>query len=270
MGKLEEALLVGDRTGEGALDVPEEVALEQIGGHRSRVDSDERAVGSSRMVMDGLGHELFARAALTQDQDVAFRRRRQLDQLEDLLHRLALADDVVEAVALPKLLLQGSVLGGQPILVQSLADRQQYLFILEGLRDVVEGALSHRFDGAFDGGEGGDHDDHLVGVRGSDPFQDLQPGSVGQHQVQQDELDLFFGQQIQSLTPGSSAERRVALFGQQAGQNVLQDLFVVDDQDAHEAGPGRDSRRGSSTMNRLPSPRWLTTRSSPPWRRTML
>ena len=28
--------------------------------------------------------------------------------------------------------------------------------------------------------------------------------------------------------------------------------------------------RGSSTTNRLPSPGWLTTRMSPPWRRTML
>ena len=60
--------------------------------------------GAARVVVDGLGHQLLAGAALAQDQDVALGRRGELDQLVDLLHRLALADDVVEAEALAELL----------------------------------------------------------------------------------------------------------------------------------------------------------------------
>ena len=48
VGGLEQPLLVGHGAGEGALDVAEELALEQVGRHRARVDGHERSARRAR------------------------------------------------------------------------------------------------------------------------------------------------------------------------------------------------------------------------------
>ena len=216
----------------------EEVALQQVGRHRSGVDGDERPLGPARVVVDRLGHQLLAGAALAQDQDVALGRRGELDQVVDLLHRLALADQVVEPEALAELLLQVPVLGGEPPLVQPLADGEHHLFVLERLGDVVEGPLAHRLDGALDRGEGGDHHHHQVGIAPADLAQHLHAVHAGEHEVEEDEVDLLPLQDRQPLLAGGGGERRVPLLADEHGQDVLENLFVVDDQDVHAVVTG--------------------------------
>ena len=93
--------------------------------------------------------------------------------------------------------------------------------------------LAHRLDGPLDRRECGDDDHDLIGIVGANSLQHLDAGHVGQHQVQEDEIDLFFGQELQPRHRVGRAQRRVALLAQQGGQHLLQDLLVVDDQDAH-------------------------------------
>ena len=54
--------------------------------------------------MDGVGDQLLAGAVLALDEDVGLAGRHALDQLEQLLHLLALADDVLKLVAVLQLL----------------------------------------------------------------------------------------------------------------------------------------------------------------------
>src|SRR5436309_2690779 len=63
--------------------------------------------------MESAGDQLLARSALSLDEDGKGRGRGALHQVEDLLHRRALADEVLEAVALQSGALQELVLGGE-------------------------------------------------------------------------------------------------------------------------------------------------------------
>src|SRR5690606_23368371 len=94
---LEEPSLVGDRVGERAAPVAEELALEERLGDRAAVHGHEAPLLAGAAYVERAGHELLARAALALDQH---RRRvggRLLDRAVDAGHRLALADHLLEA-----------------------------------------------------------------------------------------------------------------------------------------------------------------------------
>ena len=172
----------------------------------------------------------------------------------------ALADDVVEAVALLELLLQGAVLARQAPLLEPLADRQQHLFVLERLRDVVEGALAHRLDGALDRGVGGDHDHHLLGIARADLLQDLHARHARAASGRAAPGRSARARAIRSASsPVRGGDRPEALLAQQRAEDVLEDLFVVDDEDVHARSASRRAsvagRSGSSTTKRQPVPR---------------
>ena len=63
VGQLELAQLVAVRAGETALDVSEQLGLEQRLGKAGAVDGDKRPLGAPAAVVDGLRDELLAGAA---------------------------------------------------------------------------------------------------------------------------------------------------------------------------------------------------------------
>src|SRR6185436_662523 len=187
----------------------------------------------------------------------------------------ALADDVVEPEALPELLAQRLVLHREAALLQSLVDGEQDLLVLERLRDVVERPFAHRLDGALDRRVGGDHDHHLVRPALADLLEHLHAAHAGEHQVEEDEVDVLALQDLDRLLAGPRRDGPVPLLADEHGEDVLQNLLVVDDQDVHAEVSEVSARappapwRGSSTMKQAPSPGSLSTRSVPPWRRTI-
>src|SRR4051812_28408359 len=117
LGHLEQAFLVHRRAGERALLVAKELRLDQILGNRGAVDLDERPLRPFAVVVNCIGNQFFAGAVFTLDQDVRFAGRNTLDQLEQLLHLLAFADDVLEFVAVLQLLLELFVFVNQRFLL---------------------------------------------------------------------------------------------------------------------------------------------------------
>ena len=211
------------------------------------------------MVMEGLGDQLLAGAALAEDEHVALRRRGQADEVEDLLHRRALADDLVEAVALLELLLERAVLARQAALFEAFADGEQDLFVLERLGDVVESADAHRFDGALDRGVRRDHDHHLLGIARAQLLQDLHARHAGEHEIEQHEIDRFALGKEQRLLAGAGGDRAQTLAPEERPEDVLEHLFVVDDEDVGHARSCAASAAlaalpavGRSTTNRQP------------------
>ena len=68
LGDLEATLAGGDRAGERALLVAEQLAFEQLGRDGAAVDGDEGPLAARAGVVDGAGRELLARARFAEDQ----------------------------------------------------------------------------------------------------------------------------------------------------------------------------------------------------------
>src|SRR5262249_43178238 len=85
-----------DGAGEGALDVPEQVALHQSIGNRRAVQRDERSIAPGARIVDGPRDQLLARAALAADADVGVTGGDFLDTREQLEQLRRAADDAVE------------------------------------------------------------------------------------------------------------------------------------------------------------------------------
>src|SRR5439155_19376588 len=71
VGLREEAGCVGDGAGEGAADVPEELALEERLGERGTVDGDERPLATRAVAVDRPRDELLPGPALARHEDRA-------------------------------------------------------------------------------------------------------------------------------------------------------------------------------------------------------
>ena len=59
-----------DRTGEGAADRAEQLALEQVRRHRADVERHERALAAAGVLVDEARDDLFADPGLTEDEQV--------------------------------------------------------------------------------------------------------------------------------------------------------------------------------------------------------
>src|SRR5262249_56152608 len=85
--------------GEAAALVAEELARDQRLGDRAAVHRDERLAAPRAVLVDRLGEELLAGAALPLQEDAGVGRRDARDLLEERAHRGRLAHDRTEAPA---------------------------------------------------------------------------------------------------------------------------------------------------------------------------
>ena len=98
---LEPAGPVVDGAGERALDVAEQLALEQALGQGAAVDADVRAGVARAEVVDGAGDQLLAGPGLADDQDAGARRGDLVGDPVHLRHRRTGADDSRQRRAVP-------------------------------------------------------------------------------------------------------------------------------------------------------------------------
>ena len=143
---LEAALARADRAGECAAHVAEQLRLEQRFGNRAAVDRDEPVRAARAVVMDRARGELLSGAGLSGDQDRARSCRDGLEQLKQVAHHAAAADEPIDAIALLELRAQVGVLRLEPALLERGSQHVQQRVELERLRDEVGGALLDRFD----------------------------------------------------------------------------------------------------------------------------
>ena len=95
-----------------------------------------------------VGDQLLAGAVLALDEDVGLAGRDALDQLEQLLHLLALADHVLELVAVLQLRLELLVFVDQRLLLDGLLQLVEQPLGVDRLLEKVEGAGFDRLDRA--------------------------------------------------------------------------------------------------------------------------
>ena len=102
-----------DRPRERALLVAEQLALDQAGRQRGAVDADERALAPRAAFVDGVREQFLARARFAEQQHRAVGGRHLLHPLERQPQDVAVADDLVEVMAVLDFLVQVDVLGLQ-------------------------------------------------------------------------------------------------------------------------------------------------------------
>ena len=146
LGHLEESLLVHRRAGERAFLVAEQLRLDEVLRNRCAIDLDERTLRPLAVVVNRVRDQLLAGAVLALNEDVGFAGGHAFDQLEELLHLLALADYVLELVAVLQLLLQLLVLVDQRLLLDRFFQFVEQALGVDRLFEEVEGAGLHRLD----------------------------------------------------------------------------------------------------------------------------
>src|SRR5690606_7081144 len=102
-GLAQEAFLVLNGTREGALGVAKHKRFEECFWNGSAVDYLQSPACPRTPVMNGARHHLLAGATLASDQNVGVRGRHPLDDLEQFLHRLALADQLRKSAGVRRL-----------------------------------------------------------------------------------------------------------------------------------------------------------------------
>ena len=182
--------------GEGSLGVTEQLALQERLGDRAAVHRDERLVSAPGLGVDRPGENLLARPALPGEQHRRLELGGALQELEDLdhdgrgRHDGPLSD---RAVDVP---LEKRIGAAQPLPLLGLANGQEQLGGLEGLRQIVVGAALHRLDGEIGGPVGRHHDHGRPGEPPPDLGQELHSihtghSQVTEHHVHRAGLDLL-------------------------------------------------------------------------------
>jgi hypothetical protein len=133
----------------------------------------------------------------------------------------------------------------------------------------VKRPFAHRVDRALDRGESRDDDDDLLGIPLPDLAQNLHPRHAGQHEIEQDQVDRLAFERQQRVLAGASDDRSHSFPPQEQAEDVLQDLFVVDDEDVHPAELASSLSSGSSTEKRQPRRGRFSNRRRPPCCSTM-
>src|SRR5689334_15210906 len=132
--------MIRDGAGEGAADVPEELALHQVLGYRTAVDLNERFILARPVGMDRACDELFAGATVARDEDVGCRRGDLLHEPIDILDPAAAADHAVEMEITPRCLALLLELRLAQLRAPHLLAEAEFFFELLLFGDVLENA----------------------------------------------------------------------------------------------------------------------------------
>ena len=192
----EQAGLGAVGTGEGALDVAEELAFDEGGDERAAIDGDEGLGSVGAVVVDGAGDELLAGAGLAEDEDGVGGEGDLGEDAVELLHGGRAADEVTHADAGAEAFAEQAGLVVEGAAVGGAFEGGGEVFEGEGLGEIVARAGAHGFDGGADGGEGGHDDDDCLWVVGVDLVEQGEAAAAGELEVEEDEVDLAVGEDV--------------------------------------------------------------------------
>ena len=148
------------RPGERSLLMSEQLTFQECFWQRGAIDRDE---GPGALIaggfMDGLRDHLLAGARFSHDQHRRHCLRHLADQVEDIDHAAALAEDVVERIPFANLLPQRGDFVLERPLAQRPLDQEAQMLRIDRLGQKIIGPLTHGLDGIGDAAVAGrDHD----------------------------------------------------------------------------------------------------------------
>ncbi|MNQ38035.1 hypothetical protein D3C85_515970 [compost metagenome] len=206
-------------SGKGSLHMAEDLALHQIVGNGGAVERDEGLIPARAALMDRLGTDLLAGAALPRDEDGRLARRRALYDAIDRLHRHGGADEARKGAALEVL----PVLGHQRaelLMLEGVAGGGAQPLAVERLGQEIEGTAAHRLHRHVHRAVGGDHHHRAGQLLLGDLLQYGHAGHVRQFEVEQHHGGRA-GQQLRQCL--------LAAIGQQHLIAILNQVLLIDD-----------------------------------------
>jgi hypothetical protein len=237
-GLHEQAGAIAAGVGERALDVAEQLALEQVGGYRAAVERDERLALARAEIVDRARDQLLAGAALAGDQHRGVAVGDAVDELADGADRRAVADDAGHRPGRGQGLTQPPHLAAGPAVLDRARDRQLDLIGIERLGHEVPRAGAQRRDRGGDVGLTGDHDDRHVGVAGAHALAQLDARQAGHAHVGDDHVDVILGQRGERGLGAIDEAGAVAAADQQGLEQLALVSIIFDDEH-----PGCHGRR---------------------------
>ena len=237
VGNFKQAFFGRDGAGECTFHMAKERGFEQVSRHGAGIHRNKRAVLARRIGMDGLGDQLFAGAALALNQNRRAAGRNLRDQVENLQHGLALADNILEVIAL----LQGALKLLVFFFSAAAAHRgphvRQQLLIVPGLLDEVSGAILHGADSVIHGAVSGNHDHRQLWITVANIAKNLQSVAVRQGKIQQHQIKGTLAHLDQSLLASFCRRHGITLKLQQSFQRFTDGRLIIDNQ--HRGGTGK-------------------------------
>ncbi len=242
VGQCRRSLTVGDGAGEGALDVPENLAFHQLLGDGGAVEGDERLAVSRAALVERLGADILAGAGLAGDEHGGLAGRGAVDDPVYPLHGKRRADEAAELAA-AEVFLEGL---GQMLTFEGVAQGVDKAVGVERLDDEVEGPLLHRLHRYVDGAVGGDHHH---GSRHSPLVymaQYVEAVHVGQLEIEDNRLGQALADGRERLSAGLHVGDEIGLVAQvlpaRQRRGVLDQQNVLLFRRRHHASPKHRTR----------------------------
>ncbi len=225
ISKGDQTFVVVDRTSEGALDVTEQGALDQIFGQDGTVHSDEALLTAAAVEMDSPGKELLAGSGLSGDQNGMVPQSPVPQSLEDLLHRLAVADDVLPPG-------HGPLVPDQAGLSVFKGSGQGQPDVLHGHRflDVVKRPLGQSEFSSLQVSEASDDDHFRPGFLMQKAGQTLQPAAVREVNVKQDRGKGMVSEELSRLIQGMGTHGHMPGLLDRIGQEFTDVFLIIDNE----------------------------------------
>ena len=234
--ELEAPELARRGAGEGAALVAEHLRLEQPLGDAGAVDRDEGSGGPRALLVDRLGDELFARAALATDQDGDLGVDGVSQGAQHRAHLRGARDDARRAprlvVVAPGPRRRGEVEG-----LEGRLDRRSQALGQVGLLEELERAVADRLQREIGGAVAGEEDHRVVGREPLHLAEHVAPAGVGQPHVEHDDALEAVADLAQGGLGRVGLDHVTALVGEELLDHGAHYEVVVDDQH-----PGRSRR----------------------------
>ena len=250
--RFEKPRSVGYSAGEGALGVPEQLALEQGVRQRSAVDADQGAIGTAGVAMDRASHDILAGPRLSSQQDADIRPGHPLGSFEQCQHRLVFGDDcefircrrlVGFCLACALRLLDVCAAGpgsrvrlfrgiGLGRFLQDVLDQWlEFVLNREGLCEVVHSSSLHGFTGRVYRGKSCDDDDFDPRSDQLAAAQHFEAICFGHAQVGDDDVDGVLLEQRETMLWVTRREDLVSFRTEASMEEAGDTGFVVDDEE---------------------------------------
>ena len=199
--------------------------------------------------MNGLGDEFLAGAAFAADEHGGAGGGDLGDEIEQLLHAVALADDTREIEALFERALELEVFFAQPARLDGLRDLREELIIGPGFGDVIHGTALEGGAGHVNGAVRGDEHDGEMRVAAANFLEQIESVAVGQAHVEEQEVEGMLFELGKSGFAGFSAGDAVPFAFKEQLEPFANFRFVVDNQNGafrHEPlSSQRETRHGT-------------------------
>ena len=163
--------------------------------------------------------------------------------VEEAQHGVALADDVLEVVALLERALELDDLFFGAVAGDGGADVGEQLLVVPGLLDEVLGAGADGVHHVADRAVGGDHDDGKLGLQLLDARQQVDAALAGQREVEQQQVVLVAGELFEAGAAVGGEVDGEAFQGEQRLERFADGGLVVDDEDADVVGDAHGTLR---------------------------